>query len=410
MRYKHNQLLFSQPANLEIAKQAISHVKRNLSYGANNKPAEEAQLSENKKELYRQDQGLNLAQILIDDLNKKEIKDLDNAQIKIRQSLIEAYPYMKGFIEAAAKSGAQYEAGNCLLQAAMAFEYLKEKGIRPIEIYKMVDGDHAFVVVGRPITSNPRDPSSWGSAFICDPWANEIYPAREFLFGFNSTDPVKNRKYPLQTKGFPDLVYRLDTGDREISNIAHTFNTQFSKTYTMVKLISELQLKLNLNPKEFRYLEGLKAQLIIMAQQEELAIEQGQYKSNDLQKLFEFISSSISNSELEFSQFLTDLSILVEKEEFRAKMGQLIDIITEAEEDTSSLPLQQASMLEALKDSLKSAEKTDLNAIHAQILKCIEISEPAHFPSSIIDALQEMKEIVEEDMNDSSLSAVKPPC
>lgn len=74
MRYKHNQLLFSQPANLEIAKQAISHVKRNLSYGANNKPAEEAQLSENKKELYRQDQGLNLAQILIDDLNKKKLK------------------------------------------------------------------------------------------------------------------------------------------------------------------------------------------------------------------------------------------------------------------------------------------------------------------------------------------------
>jgi hypothetical protein len=87
----------------------------------------------------------------------------------------------------------QRKVGNCGENSMMAFLFLYDMGVRPIERMG-VDQDHAFVVIGRP-SGNPNevleDPEAWGPhAVVCDPWAqgfryNDIssgtYPGRQFL-------------------------------------------------------------------------------------------------------------------------------------------------------------------------------------------------------------------------------------
>jgi len=67
--------------------------------------------------------------------------------------------------------------GNCGEQAEMAFQFLKDMGISPIELWAINPnrGDHAFVIIGRPAAASDRwMDNSWGDAVICDPWANIV--------------------------------------------------------------------------------------------------------------------------------------------------------------------------------------------------------------------------------------------
>lgn len=65
----------------------------------------------------------------------------------------------------------------------MALEYIVlNKPHLNAEIYDIATGDHTFLVIGRPKESDAHDPSTWGEqAYICDPWADTVYPTSEYL-------------------------------------------------------------------------------------------------------------------------------------------------------------------------------------------------------------------------------------
>lgn len=72
-----------------------------------------------------------------------------------------------------------HRAGNCGEQAAIAFMFLYDRGVRPIDYMSRVNANHAFVVIGRKLPSKASAPSTWGKdAVICDPWAGHAYAAR----------------------------------------------------------------------------------------------------------------------------------------------------------------------------------------------------------------------------------------
>ncbi len=56
----------------------------------------------------------------------------------------------------------QEKCGNCGEFSALAFMYLYDKGVRPIDWMSLVGGDHAFVVIGRESKSNANDVLTWG--------------------------------------------------------------------------------------------------------------------------------------------------------------------------------------------------------------------------------------------------------
>ncbi len=79
--------------------------------------------------------------------------------------------------ETAIKAGC----GNCAEQARIAFVFLDDQGVRPIELFwfsNNKDYDHEFVVIERLENSKEDDPYDWGpNAVICDPWLGKAYLA-----------------------------------------------------------------------------------------------------------------------------------------------------------------------------------------------------------------------------------------
>jgi hypothetical protein len=79
--------------------------------------------------------------------------------------------------------------GNCGEFSALAFIYLYDSGVRPLDWMSLIGGDHAFVVIGRE-NSDPNDHRNWGAqSVICDPWGRGFrhgdvrtgtYPAADF--------------------------------------------------------------------------------------------------------------------------------------------------------------------------------------------------------------------------------------
>jgi hypothetical protein len=85
--------------------------------------------------------------------------------------------------------------GNCGEQAAIAFEFLRSRGVSPVDYMNLYNADgravHSFVVID---FSDGGDSCSWGAdAVICDPWdSSQAYPAGQIsqkmsLFGSGST-------------------------------------------------------------------------------------------------------------------------------------------------------------------------------------------------------------------------------
>lgn len=86
--------------------------------------------------------------------------------------------------EYAAMAAAHYGCGNCNEQAALAFIYLRDRGIFPIDWVNKQNflpgyGGHSFVVIGKE--AGKVKPAEWGdSAVICDPHGEETaYPASQ---------------------------------------------------------------------------------------------------------------------------------------------------------------------------------------------------------------------------------------
>ena len=75
------------------------------------------------------------------------------------------------YIRGMAQSAREFQIGNCGEHAALAFEYLREKGVRPLDFVTFRDGDHAFVVINRKAGTDLADLSAWlPDAVLCDPW------------------------------------------------------------------------------------------------------------------------------------------------------------------------------------------------------------------------------------------------
>ena len=73
------------------------------------------------------------------------------------------------------------KAGNCQEMAAVAFLFLMEQGIRPIEI--VYSPAHTFVVIGRNPGSLINELESWGeNTVICDPWGKQYKYSSGVLF------------------------------------------------------------------------------------------------------------------------------------------------------------------------------------------------------------------------------------
>ena len=87
--------------------------------------------------------------------------------------------------EYAASAAAHYGCGNCNEQAALAFIYLRDKGVFPIDWVNKQNflpgyGGHSFDVIGRE--AGKVKPADWGaSAVVCDPHGAETaFPASQF--------------------------------------------------------------------------------------------------------------------------------------------------------------------------------------------------------------------------------------
>jgi hypothetical protein len=81
----------------------------------------------------------------------------------------DTHTYLMSIAWAAKQAGA----GNCMEQAAIAFLYLEEQGVGPLDYMRFSAPayDHAWMVIGRVDGSNTFDLSSWGEdAVWCDPW------------------------------------------------------------------------------------------------------------------------------------------------------------------------------------------------------------------------------------------------
>lgn len=87
-------------------------------------------------------------------------------------------------VEFRAGLAAAYGCGNCAEQAALAFVYLRDKGVYPLDYMNKPDvvlgfGGHAFVVIGRAKGSRTDRPVTWGTtAAVADPHETATaYPA-----------------------------------------------------------------------------------------------------------------------------------------------------------------------------------------------------------------------------------------
>ena len=75
----------------------------------------------------------------------------------------------------------KYSLGNCHELAVQALDYILRYAPEiNAEVYTIEGGDHVFLVLNRDPYSKAEDPSNWGdNAVICDPWADEAYPAKD---------------------------------------------------------------------------------------------------------------------------------------------------------------------------------------------------------------------------------------
>lgn len=104
-------------------------------------------------------------------------------------------------IEIWASVSKRFGCGNCAEHAAIAFIYLRDAQIRPLDFmaYMKAWTDHAFVVLGREESSDLGDPGTWGkSAVVCDPYYDVAYSA--FLL------PVLMRSKGAEA---PEVIWRV---------------------------------------------------------------------------------------------------------------------------------------------------------------------------------------------------------
>ncbi len=154
--------------NLAWAQKAIAFVKKHTPLGPSNKVSSGMATSKIVREemkVYLNAYSSNLA---------RDRPDLDVAKSSELNIAFIAAMTMR------------FGAGNCGEQAALAFIFLRDQQVFPIDYIEKPDlflnyGGHAFVVIGRKQYSDPNNVDEWGEeAVVCDPHQEEkAFPARD---------------------------------------------------------------------------------------------------------------------------------------------------------------------------------------------------------------------------------------
>lgn len=135
----------------------------------------------------------------------------------------------------------KYSLGNCYELSFLALDYiLNHFPEMRAELYKIEYGDHAFLVLNRDPDSFMDKPHTWGeNAIVCDPLANEVYPAKECFDRLRSSfnNENENRTIPFDPEEHVLMLvegYNTSTLREEIRNAKtkHAGDVKFPKKYT----------------------------------------------------------------------------------------------------------------------------------------------------------------------------------
>jgi hypothetical protein len=113
-------------------------------------------------------------------------------------------------IQLLAQIAKEAQAGNCQEMAAVAFLFLLEKKILPLEIVNTPN--HTFVVLGRDPATPIHDPELWNEeALICDPWNRQATGFRSGLF---EQDTTSSMVYPpkILKETLKDAYHQIQIG------------------------------------------------------------------------------------------------------------------------------------------------------------------------------------------------------
>lgn len=84
----------------------------------------------------------------------------------------------------AAEKAADIRASNCVGLSCLAYQYLVQNQVTPLEIVNFQDGNHMLILLGRkshyPPVLSVESGLKIDSCIICDPWANKVYRSDEF--------------------------------------------------------------------------------------------------------------------------------------------------------------------------------------------------------------------------------------
>ena len=143
--------------NIAAANMAVKYVRSKMDIGASNKPGT----------------GM-IARMLCagGTFNKGELREkVDQDLAKIKN------PTWRDVLNLSGDWAKHYGCGNCGEQSALAFVYLRQHGIFPLDWMQVGNFKHAFVIIGRKSGSDPSDYNGWGSdSAICDPWVSRSGP------------------------------------------------------------------------------------------------------------------------------------------------------------------------------------------------------------------------------------------
>ncbi len=91
-----------------------------------------------------------------------------------------------GEIRHIAETTKSTKVGNCTEMSAVAFMFLYSQNkeiCRPLNWVSLLEGDHAFVIIGKIKDSKNNVVQQWpDDAVICDPWKEKAYNPGSFAF------------------------------------------------------------------------------------------------------------------------------------------------------------------------------------------------------------------------------------
>lgn len=168
---------------LKAAKDALAYVKKQVPDGPANQPKQ--LLSLNPDNWIRQLRAMgNLSRT-----RDKIDQDTESQFVASTDALRSA----RVWAEAARKK----HGGNCGELSALAFEYLRLQGVRPLDWAHFIKHDHAFVIIGRPAGEKENNPpDAWFyDVVICDPWYDRAGFWSGMLADYPTTDTATNVHY-----------------------------------------------------------------------------------------------------------------------------------------------------------------------------------------------------------------------